>query len=150
MISMMNMERKLRRADRKQSRLYLFCNFMALMIISAYSALMLSPTVQKVSPEGGDSAKQMHMIFVMTLIGCVVFTIYALGLFFRHKSGQLGILMALGASRKRLAPGIVSGSDRPERSLCHCGDGGRFSLRVDHLACVPTVSGGQLGHGSHI
>ncbi len=105
-INMQQMEQKLRKADRKQSRLYLFCNFMALMIISAYSALMLSPTVQKVFPEGGDSAKQMYMIFVMTLVGCVVFTIYALGLFFRHKSGQLGVLMALGASRKRLAPGL--------------------------------------------
>ena len=106
MMNMKQMEQKLQRADRKQSRLYLFCNFMALIIISAYSALMLSPTVQKVFPEGGDSAKQMYMIFVMTLVGCVVFTIYALGLFFRHKSGQLGILMALGASRKRLAPGL--------------------------------------------
>lgn len=105
-INMRQMERKLQKADRKQSRLYLFCNFMALMIISAYSALMLSPTVQKVFPEGGDSRKQMHMIFVMTLLGCVVFTIYALGLFFRHKSRQLGVLMALGASRKRLAPGL--------------------------------------------
>ena len=104
--NMKQMEQKLQKADRKQSRLYLFCNFMALMIISAYSALMLSPTVQTVFPEGGDSAKQMYMIFVMTLIGCVVFTIYALGLFFRHKSGQLGVLMALGASRKRLAPGL--------------------------------------------
>lgn len=104
--NMKQMEEKLQRADWKQSRLYLFCNFMALMIISAYSALMLSPTVQRVFPEGGDSRKQMYMIFVMTLMGCVVFTIYALGLFFRHKSGQLGILMALGASRKRLAPGL--------------------------------------------
>ncbi len=104
--NMKQMEQKLQRADRKQSRLYLFCNFMALMIISAYSALMLSPTVQNVFPEGGDSRKQMYMIFVMTLMGCVVFTIYALGLFFRHKSGQLGILMALGASRRRLAPGL--------------------------------------------
>lgn len=100
------MEQKLQRADRRQSRLYLFCNFMALMIISAYSALMLSPTVQRVFPEGGDSRKQMYMIFVMTLVGCVIFTIYALGLFFRHKAGQLGILMALGASRRRLAPGL--------------------------------------------
>lgn len=105
-LNMKQMEQKLHRADRKQSRLYLFCNFMALMIISAYSALMFSPTVQTVFPEGGDSRKQMHMIFVLTLVGCVVFTIYALGLFFRHKSGQLGVLMALGASRKRLAPGL--------------------------------------------
>lgn len=105
-MNLRQMEQKLQKADRKQARLYLFCNFIALMIISAYSALMLSPTVQKVFPEGGDSAKQMYMIFVMTLVGCVVFTIYALRLFFRHKSGQLGVLMALGASRKRLAPGL--------------------------------------------
>ena len=105
-INMKQMEQKIQRADRKQSWLYLFCNFTALMIISAYSALMLSPTVQRIFPEGGDSRKQMYMIFVLTLVGCVIFTIYALGLFFRHKSGQLGILMALGASRKRLAPGL--------------------------------------------
>ncbi len=105
-MNLRQMERKLQAADRKQSRLYLFCNFMALMIISAYAALMLSPTLQEVFPEGGDSRKQMYMIFVMTLAGCVVFTIYALGLFFRHKSGQLGILMALGASKRRLAPGL--------------------------------------------
>ncbi|MBD5484210.1 MAG: ABC transporter permease [Lachnospiraceae bacterium] len=103
---MKQMEQKLQKADRKQSRLYLFCNFTALMIISAYSALMFSPTVQTVFPEGGDSRKMMYMIFVMTLVGCVIFTIYALGLFFRHKSGQLGVLMALGASRRRLAPGL--------------------------------------------
>ena len=57
-MNMKQMEQKLQKADRKQSRLYLFCNFMALMIISAYSALMFSPTVQTVFPEGGDSAKQ--------------------------------------------------------------------------------------------
>ena len=34
-INMRQMERKLQKADRKQARLYLFCNFMALMIISA-------------------------------------------------------------------------------------------------------------------
>ena len=105
-ITMKQMEQKLQKADRKQSGLYLFCNFTALMIMSAYSALMFSPTVQTVFPEGGDSRKMMYMIFVMTLVGCVVFTIYALGLFFRHKSGQLGVLMALGASRKRLSPGL--------------------------------------------
>ena len=147
-INMRQMERKLQKADRKQARLYLFCNFMALMIISAYSALMLSPTVQKVFPEGGDSAKQMYMIFVMTLVGCVVFTIYALGLFFRHKSGQLGILMALGASRKRA--GIVSGSDRFKRCVSHCRDGGRISLCVDDLAGFSIASGGQLGNGSYL
>lgn len=105
--SLKKMEQKLQKADRKHARLYLFCNFMALMITSAFSALMLSPTVQTVFPKGGDSRKQMNAIFVLTLVGCVIFTMYASGLFFRHKSGQLGILMALGASRKRLVPGLL-------------------------------------------
>lgn len=105
-LTMRAMEQKLRKADRKHARLYLFCNFIALMIISAYSTLMFSKTVQKVFPKGGDSRKQMYGIFVITLVGCVVFTIYAARLFFRHKSKQLGILMAIGASRKRLRPGL--------------------------------------------
>lgn len=100
------MEQKLQRADRKHAHLYLFCNFIALMIISAYAGMMFSPTVQTAFPAGGDSRKQMNAIFVLTLIGCIVFTVYAASLFFRHKSGQLGILMALGASRKRLIPGL--------------------------------------------
>ncbi len=103
---MRQLEKKLRQADRKHSRLYLFCNFIALMIISAYSALMFSAPVQTVFPIGGDSRKQMYAIFVMTLLGCVVFTIYAANLFFRRKSKQLGILMALGASKNRLLPGL--------------------------------------------
>lgn len=104
--TMKKMEQKLQYAGRKNAKLYLFCNFMALLIVSAYAALMFSPTIQTVFPPGGDSRKQMNMIFVMTLLGCVVFTLYATGLFFRHKSRQLGILMALGASRKKLFPGL--------------------------------------------
>ena len=104
--SMQAMERKLQKADRKQASLYLFCNFIALMLISAYAAMMFSPTVLDILPEGGDSRKQMYAIFVLSLFGCVVFTIYAASLFFRKKSRQLGVLMALGASRRRLAPGL--------------------------------------------
>lgn len=106
MMTMNQLENKLRRTDRKQAALYLFCNFVSLMLITAYSAMMFSPTVLLVLPEGGDSRKQMAMIFVLALFGCVVFTVYASNLFFRKKSRQLGTLMALGASRKRLAPGL--------------------------------------------
>lgn len=105
-MTMNQLENKLRRADRKQAVLYLFCNFVSLLLITAYSAMMFSPTVLLVLPEGGDSRKQMVAIFVLALFGCVVFTVYASNLFFRKKSRQLGALMALGASRKRLAPGL--------------------------------------------
>lgn len=103
---MKELEACLQRADRKQAFLYLFCNFVSLMLITAYSGLMLSPVVQNIFPEGGDSRKQMYAIFVLALFGCTVFTVYAASLFFRKKSRQLGILMALGASRKTLAPGL--------------------------------------------
>lgn len=105
-MTMKLLETKLQKADRKQAFLYLFCNFVSLLLITAYSAMMFSPTVLLVLPAGGDSRKQMVAIFVLALFGCVVFTIYASGLFFRQKARQLGTLMALGASRKRLAPGL--------------------------------------------
>ena len=106
-LTMKKMEQRLQRADRKHAHLYLFCNFTALMIISAYTGMMLSPTVQATFPPGGDSRKQMTAIFVLALFGCVVFTVYASGLFFRKKAKQLGTLMALGASGRKLLPGLL-------------------------------------------
>lgn len=101
-----DLEKKLHKIDRKQAALYLFCNFISLMLVSAYAAMMFSPTILTVLPEGGDSRKQVMMIFVLALLGCIVFTVYASSLFFRRKARQLGVLMALGASRRRLAPGL--------------------------------------------
>lgn len=107
MTTLKNLEKKLQKADAKTAKLYLFCNFVSLMLITAYSAMMFSPTVLLVLPEGGDSRKQMTAVFVLALFGCVVFTIYASGLFFRKKARQLGTLMALGASGRRLLPGLL-------------------------------------------
>lgn len=106
MKNMKQLEQRLRKSDYRQAKLYLLCNFISLLLITAYSAMMFSPTVQNILPTGGDSRKQMYAIFVLALFGCVAFTIYASTLFFRKKSRQLGILMALGASRERLAPGL--------------------------------------------
>lgn len=108
MMTMMRLERKLRKNDKKQAVLYLFCNFISLMLITSYVLMMYSDTVQTIFPEGGDSRKQLMAIFVLTLFGCVVFTVYASSLFFRKKSRQLGILMALGASKKKLFPGLIT------------------------------------------
>lgn len=104
MRTMRDLEKKLRKLDYHQAGLYLFCNFISLMLIMAYSIMMLSPTVLEVLPEGGDSRKQMVAIFVLAAVGCTAFTVYATALFFRKKSRQAGILMALGISKKQLAP----------------------------------------------
>ena len=80
------------------------------MIISAYSALMYSKTVQTVFPIGGDSRKQMYAIFVMALVGCVVFTIYAFTAFFPAQIQAVRYPDGFGSSKKYLAHGLFRGS----------------------------------------
>lgn len=92
----------LRKKNRKNYTLYFVCNFTALLLITAYSAILTSPTVLLVLPEGGDSRKQAMMIFALACVGCVIFTIYAGNIFFRMKSRELGIFLALGTSKKVL------------------------------------------------
>lgn len=108
MMTMRDIQKKLRKNNSKNYTLYTFCNFISLMLITAYAAMMFSPTVLKVLPEGGDSRKQVMAIFALACVGCVVFTIYAAGLFFRKKSKEIGTMMALGASKKRLTPMLIS------------------------------------------
>lgn len=79
------------------------CLFFSVLLITAYCLMMRSPTVLNVLPVGGDSRKQVMMIFVLAVIGCGAFTLYASGLFLRHKSSEMGIFLALGASRTVLA-----------------------------------------------
>lgn len=92
----------LRRANRKQYALLIGCCFFSVLLITAYVCMMRSPTILTVLPEGGDSRKQVMMIFALTAVGCGVFTTYASGLFFRQKSRETGVLLALGASRRQL------------------------------------------------
>ena len=93
---------RLRRKNRGQYALLAGCCFFSVLLITAYVCMMRSPTILSVLPEGGDSRKQVMMIFVLAVIGCAVFTTYAAGLFFRQKSRETGIFLALGASRQQL------------------------------------------------
>ena len=92
----------LRRKGRKQYGLLWGCCFFSVLLITAYVCMMRSPTILDALPEGGDSRKQVMMIFVLAVIGCAVFTLYAAGLFFRYKSREMGIFLALGAKRSQL------------------------------------------------
>lgn len=92
----------LRRKNKGQYALLAGCCFFSVLLITAYTCMMRAPTILSVLPEGGDSRKQVLMIFVMAVIGCAVFTTYAAGLFFRQKSRETGIFLALGASRYQL------------------------------------------------
>ncbi|MEY8260555.1 ABC transporter permease [Oscillospiraceae bacterium 50-60] len=92
----------MRRKNKQQYALLAGCCFFSVLLITAYVCMMRAPTILAVLPEGGDSRKQVMMIFVLAVIGCGVFTTYASGLFFRQKSRETGTFLALGASRAQI------------------------------------------------
>lgn len=92
----------LRRKNRKQYLLLTGCSFFSVLLITAYVTMMRSPTILSVLPEGGDSRKQVMMIFVLACVGCAMFTTYASSIFFRQKSRETGVFLLLGASRRQL------------------------------------------------
>jgi hypothetical protein len=93
----------LRRKSRGQYALLFGCLFFSVLLITAYCLMMRSPTVLSALPVGGDSRKQVMMVFVLAVVGCGAFTLYASGLFFRQKSREAGVFLALGASKEALA-----------------------------------------------
>ena len=103
MTSFNDVNKRLRKKNRGRYALLASCCFVSVLLITAYISMMGSETVLSVLPEGGDSRKQMMMIFALAVIGCAVFTTYAAGIFFREKSRETGIFLALGATRKQLA-----------------------------------------------
>ena len=92
----------LRRRNRRQYALLAGCCFFSVLLITAYASMMRAPTILSILPEGGDSRKQVMMVFVLAVIGCGVFPTYASSLFFRQKSRETGIFLALGATQKQL------------------------------------------------
>ena len=108
----------LRRKNKGQYALLTGCCFFSVLLITAYVCMMRSPTILSVLPEGGDSRKQVMMVFVLAVIGCAVFTTYAAGLFFRQKSRETGVFLALGASRRQLQTEL--GKELALISLCSC------------------------------
>lgn len=94
---------KLRKFNRGKYKQLLFCVTFAVFLITSFAATLYSQTVQSVLPVGGDSRKQVEMIFVISLIGCLFFAIYATGLFFKYKSKETGVFLALGTPKRVLA-----------------------------------------------
>ena len=111
----------LRRKNKGRYALLAGCCFFSVLLITAYACMMQAPTILSVLPEGGDSRKQVTMVFALAVIGCAVFTTYAAGLFFRQKSRETGVFLALGASRCQLQKELYK--ELLLLSLCSCAAG---------------------------
>ena len=59
---------RLRRKNRGQYALLALCCFFSVLLITAYVCMMRSPTILTILPEGGDSRKQVMMVFVLAVI----------------------------------------------------------------------------------
>lgn len=94
---------KLRKANIGNYKLVVGCIFFSILLISTFAVMMQSNTVQTILPEGGDSRKQMYLIFGIAVFGCLVFSVYASSLFLKSKSKEMGVMMAMGAKKRALA-----------------------------------------------
>lgn len=93
---------KLRKNNIKNYYVLAFCITLSVLLVTSFALMFFSPTVMNIFPEGGDSRKQGYMIFSIAIIGCAVFTTYASSLFYKYKSREFGILMALGEKKSKL------------------------------------------------
>lgn len=101
-MNMNKIYKKLRKNTKGQYYLLSFCVFLSVLLVTAFSLMYFGPTVQEFLPEGGDTRKMATLLLGVTAVGCFIFTVYASGLFFRFKSREYGILMALGTEKRQL------------------------------------------------
>ena len=94
---------KLRKKNRGQYRMLAFCIFLSVLLLTSFTVMYYGPTVQNFLPDGGDTRKMASLLMAVTAVGCVIFTLYASSLFFRYKSREYGIFLALGVEKKRLS-----------------------------------------------
>lgn len=99
--------KKLRKNSRSQYRQFRFCVGFAVMLITSYLMMLQSPLIQNTLPDGGDSRKQVYMIFALAAVGCVIFIAYAAGLFLRYKSREIGVFLALGTDKKKVRKALI-------------------------------------------
>lgn len=101
-MTMSNVISKLRKNSIKNYYVLAFCITLSVLLVTSFALMFFSPTVMNIFPKGGDSRKQGYMIFSIAIVGCAVFTTYASSLFFKYKSREFGILMALGERKSKL------------------------------------------------
>lgn len=99
---------KLRKRNKEDYRQFQFCITFAVMLISSFLIMVCSPLIQDAFPKGGDSGKQIFLIFGVAAIGCILFVIYVSRLFLRYKSREIGIFLALGTDRQMLKKSLTA------------------------------------------
>ena len=130
-MTLLNILEKLRRYHKGNYRQFTLCFLLSVTLVSALTMFMQSPFVQSRLPEGGDSRKVLYMVYAVAVTGCALFVVYAVGLFLRFKSREVGILMALGTRRSTLAKTLMN----------------EILLLTGKLTVLGILSGGIIAYG---
>ena len=130
-MTLLNVLNKLKKYNKGNYRQFGLCFSLSVLLVSALTLFMLSPFVQGRLPVGGDSRKMLYMIYAVAVTGCVLFVIYAAGLFLRFKSREVGILMALGTAKGTLSKTIMK----------------EMLMIIGKLSMVSILIGGMIAYG---
>lgn len=101
-MTMSSITAKLRKKNQDQYRLLGLCIFLSVLLVSSFTMMFFSPPVQELLPPGGDTRKLMWLLLFVVSAGCLIFTLYGGSLFFRKKSREFGVMMALGQEKREL------------------------------------------------
>lgn len=99
--------RKLFKNNVKQYGLFFFSIVFSLAMTGAYGVLQYSPTVTNVLIDGGSTQTISQAMFFGSMLGIVVFLLYADSLFLKYKSREIGIFLSLGIDRRSVQKIVV-------------------------------------------
>lgn len=91
-----DISRKLFKNNRKQYGLFFFSIVFSIAMTGTYGVLQYSPTVTNVLVDGGSTQTISQAMFFGSMLGIVVFLVYADSIFLKYKSREIGIFLSLG------------------------------------------------------
>lgn len=94
-----DISRKLFKNNRKQYSLFFFSIVFSIAMTGAYGVLQFSPTVTNVLVDGGSTQTISQAMFFGSMLGIIVFLVYADSIFLKYKSREIGIFLSLGIDR---------------------------------------------------
>lgn len=92
--------RKLVKNNLKQYGLFFFSVLFSITMTGTYGVLQYSPTVTNVLVDGGSTQTISQAMFFGSMLGIIVFLVYADTLFLKYKSREIGVFLSLGIDRR--------------------------------------------------
>ena len=102
-----DISRKLFKNNRKQYGLFFFSVVFSIAMTGAYGVLQYSPTVTNVLVDGGSTQTISQAMFFGSMLGIIVFLVYADSIFLKYKSREIGIFLSLGIDRHSVQKIVV-------------------------------------------